>query len=77
MMYDMRMTFNISDEIANDFLLLVPNRQRSQMVATLLQQALEAKKKAIIKACQDANQDAETNQTIDDWQGFDTAVEGE
>jgi hypothetical protein len=77
MIYDMRMTFNIKDEIANDFLLLVPSRQRSELVVTLIQQAMEAKKKAIIKACIDANKDEETNDTIDDWQSFDTPVEGE
>lgn len=77
MIYAMRMTFNIKDEIANDFLLLVPSRQRSELVVTLIQQALEEKKKVIIKACHEANKDEETNDTIDDWQSFDTPIEGE
>ncbi len=77
MIYVMRMTFNIKDEIANDFLLLVPSRQRSEMVVTLIQQALDVKKKAIIKACHDANKDEEANLAIDEWQSFDTPIEGE
>ena len=77
MIYDMRMTFNIPDKIARDLITLVPNRKRSHLLSQWIQQALEKKKGAIIKACQNANKDAKTDQLIQEWQGFDEEVDGE
>lgn len=73
----MRLTFNIADPVAKKFLVSVPSRKRSQVVSRLLGQALEKKQKNIIKACLKANNDKRLNKSIDEWQSFDTKIDGE
>lgn len=73
----MRLTFNIEDSIAKKFLSSIPDRQRSKIVSSLIRQVLEQKKKSIIEACLKANKDNTLNRDINEWQSFETPIDGE
>lgn len=73
----MRLTFNIEDTVASTFLSSIPDRMRSKVVTELIRRDLEEKKKAIIAACIAANQDTNSEAAIDEWQSFDTTIEGD
>ena len=71
----MRITLSIPNPIAERFQLAVPQRQRSRLVARLLEQELVKHDNALAAACQAANRDRTLEKEIDDWQSFDDGVE--
>ena len=67
----MRLTLPIPDQIARRFQAAVPSRQRSRVVAELLEQELKRKENALEEACLAANRDEELEKEIDEWQAFE------
>ena len=67
----MRITLSIPDQIARRFQAAVPSRQRSRVVAELLEQELKRKENALEEACLAANRDEELEKEIDEWQAFE------
>lgn len=70
----MRLTLSIPDTIAHRFQVAVPPRQRSKLVAQLLEQLLAKREDSLASACRAANRDAALAKETDDWQAFDDGV---
>ncbi|MDO9541319.1 MAG: hypothetical protein Q7J98_03235 [Kiritimatiellia bacterium] len=71
----MRITLSIPNPIAERFRVAVPQRQRSRLVAKLLERELVKHDDAMAAACQAANRDQALEKEIDEWQSFDDGVE--
>jgi len=71
----MRITLSIPDPIARRFQSTVPARQRSRLVARLLEQELTERDASLAAACRAANRDKALEREIDEWQSFDDQVE--
>ena len=70
----MRMTLSIPDAIAHRFQVAVPPRQRSRIVAHLLESVLAKHEDTLALACRAANRDKALEREIDDWQSFEDGV---
>jgi hypothetical protein len=70
----MKLTVSIPDEIVHRFQAAVPARQRSRLVARLLEQSLAEHEDALAAVCRQANRDAILAKEIDEWQAFDDGV---
>lgn len=70
----MRMTLSIPDVVARRFQVVVPARQRSQLVARLLEQEMSMYDNALAAACREANRDKALEQEIAQWQAFDDGI---
>ena len=70
----MRMTLSIPDAVAHRFQVAVPPRQRSRLVARLLENVLKKHEDSLAAACRAANRDKALEREIDDWQSFDDEV---
>ena len=70
----MRLTLSIPDAVAHRFQVAVPPRQRSRLVAKLLEDVLSEHEASLAAACRAANRDKALDKEIDDWQGFDDGV---
>lgn len=73
----MRVTLSLPDALAHRFLATVPSRERSATVARLLEQELARREASLEAACHAANADAALEAEIDEWQGFEDALEDE
>lgn len=71
----MRITVSLPDPIAQRFLAAVPSRQRSATVARLLERELARCSVSLEAACHTANADTALEADIEEWQGFDDALE--
>lgn len=67
----MRITLSLPDALARKFQSAVPSRQRSRLVATLLEQELARKKSVLEAACRAANQDKALEREIEEWQAIE------
>lgn len=70
----MRLTLSIPDTVAYRFQVAVPPRQRSKLVARLLEQALAEREESLAASCRAANRDAALAKETDEWQAFDDGV---
>jgi metal-responsive CopG/Arc/MetJ family transcriptional regulator len=70
----MRLTLSIPDAIVYRFQVAVPPRQRSKLIARLLEQILAEREDSLASACRAANQDMALAKEIDEWQAFDDGV---
>ncbi|MBI5445514.1 MAG: hypothetical protein HY900_30410 [Deltaproteobacteria bacterium] len=71
----MRVTLSLPDEIGRRFLVAVPPRHRSRLVARLLEEELAKQEDLLAAACVEANNDPALEQEIEEWQSFDDLVE--
>lgn len=69
----MRLTLSLPDSLARRFLATVPNRQRSAVVARLIEEELRRHEQRLEAACLAANDDLVLEAEIDEWQAFDDA----
>jgi metal-responsive CopG/Arc/MetJ family transcriptional regulator len=67
----MRVTLSLPDPLAERFLALVPNRERSSTVARLLETELARRESELERACQVANADSVLSEEVAGWQSFD------
>ena len=72
----MRVTLCLPGRVARKFRAVVPPRQRSRLVARLLEQELARRENGLAAACHAANRDKVLEREIDEWQSFDEEVEG-
>lgn len=70
----MRITLSIPDAVAHRFQVVVPPRQRSRLVARLLEEVLSKHESSLATACRAANRDKALEREIDDWQSFEDGV---
>ena len=70
----MRLTLSIPDALAYRFQVAVPPRQRSKLVARLLEQTLAEREYSQAAACRAANRDTALVKENDEWQAFDDEV---
>ena len=70
----MRITLSIPDAVAHRFQVAIPPRQRSRLVAHLLEDVLSRHEHALATACRAANRDRALEREIDGWQSFDDGV---
>ncbi|NUN94613.1 MAG: hypothetical protein HUU16_00420 [Candidatus Omnitrophica bacterium] len=70
----MKITVSLPDPIAQQFHQAVPPRQRSRLVARLLEKELSIHSKSLAVACHAANRDEELEREIDEWQAFDEDI---
>ncbi len=70
----MRLTLSIPDAVAHRFQVAVPPRQRSRLIARLLEDVLSEHEDSLATACRAANRDKALEQEIDAWQAFDDGV---
>jgi hypothetical protein len=70
----MRLTLSIPDAIASRFQTIVPPRQRSRLVAKLLEGVLSEHEDSLAAACRAANRDKALEREVDNWQSFDDGV---
>lgn len=70
----MRLTLSIPDTVAYRFQVAVPPRQRSKLVARLLEQTLAEREESLAASCRAANRDAALAKETDEWQAFDDGV---
>jgi metal-responsive CopG/Arc/MetJ family transcriptional regulator len=71
----MKISLTLPDEIAHRFLALIPSRQRSAIVARLLEQELRQREQDLEAACLAANADVALAVEIEEWQEFDDDLE--
>jgi hypothetical protein len=71
---NMRVTLSLPDRLAERFLALVPNRERSSTVARLLEKELARRESELGRACQSANADSVLAEEVAEWQSFDDAA---
>ncbi|MFH1076657.1 MAG: hypothetical protein V1753_07455 [Pseudomonadota bacterium] len=69
------MTLSIPDIIARRFQATVPPRQRSRLIARLLEQKLAEDSDMLAAACLAANRDRILQKEIDEWQSFSDDVQ--
>ena len=69
----MRITLSLPDSLARRFLATVPSRQRSSVVARLIEDELRRHEQRLERACLAANEDVALEADIDEWQAFDDA----
>jgi len=62
------MTLSIPDTVAHRFQVVIPARQRSRLIARLLEKILAEHEDALAVACRAANRDKALEREIDDWQ---------
>lgn len=67
----MRITLTIPDQLAKRFLVTVPSRERSAIIAHLLEQELTQREQALEAVCLAANIDTALAVEIEEWQAFD------
>jgi len=67
----MRLTLSLPDSLARRFLAAVPNRQRSAVVARLIEEELARHQRRLEDACLAANADTALEAEIGEWQAFD------
>ena len=67
----MRMTLSIPDTVAHRFQVAVPPRQRSRLIAQLLEGVLTKHEDSLATACRAANRDKVLEREIEDWQAFE------
>jgi len=67
----MRLTLSLPDSLARRFLAAVPNRQRSAVVARLIEEELTRHQRLLEDACLAANADTALETEIREWQAFD------
>jgi hypothetical protein len=67
----MRVTLSLPDPLAEKFLALVPNRERSSTVARLLEKELARREHELEQACRAANADPVLAEDVAKWQSFD------
>ena len=67
----MRITVSLPDPLAERFLALVPNRERSSTVARLLEGELASREQKLEEACRSANADSVLAEEVAEWQAFD------
>jgi hypothetical protein len=65
------MTLSIPDAVAHRFQVAIPPRQRSRLVAHLLEGVLAKHEDSLATACRAANRDKALECEIDDWQSFE------
>ena len=70
----MRITLSIPDAIARRFQVAIPPRQRSRLVAQLLESVLAKHEDSLAVACRAANRDKALEREIADWQSFEDGV---
>ena len=75
-MHCMRITLSIPESVARRFRASVPQRQRSRLVATLLEKELVKREGSLVQACLEANRDKALEAEIEEWQSFEDGVEG-
>ena len=68
------MTLSIPDDVARRFQARVPQRQRSRLVARLLDRELVKHEDALARACVAANKDRKLGREISEWQAFEDKV---
>lgn len=71
----MRITLSIPDAVARRFQAAVPARQRSRLVARLLERELSDRDDSLAAACRAANRDQALRREIGEWQSFDDGVQ--
>lgn len=71
----MRITLSIPDVLAHQFQSAVPARQRSKLVAHLLQEELLKRGDRLAAACRSANRDQALEREIDEWQSFEDGIQ--
>jgi len=69
-----RITVSLPDPLAERFLALVPNRERSSTVARLLERELASRERELEAACRAANADSVLAEEVAEWQAFDDPV---
>ena len=67
----MRITVSLPDPLAERFLALVPNRERSSTVARLLERELASRERELEEACRSANADSVLAEEVAEWQAID------
>jgi hypothetical protein len=65
----------IPDTLARRFQAAVPARQRSRLVARLLDRVLSERDDTLAAACRAANRDRSLQRDIEEWQSFDDRIE--
>lgn len=71
----MRITLSIPDTLARRFQSAIPARQRSRLVARLLDRELSERNDTLAAACRAANRDKHLQREIEEWQSFDDRIE--
>jgi metal-responsive CopG/Arc/MetJ family transcriptional regulator len=67
----MRITLSLPDDLARRFLAAVGNRQRSRLVARLLEEELGRRESDLERACRAANRDSALADETEEWQQID------
>ena len=67
----MRITLSLPDRLARRFLAAVPVRQRSALVARLLEAEFKKHERELERACRAANDDAALAADVEGWQACD------
>lgn len=67
----MRLTLSLPDSLARRFFATVPSRQRSAVVARLIEEEVRRNQQRLEDACLAANADTELEAEIVEWQAFD------
>lgn len=62
---------SLPEPLAERFLALVPNRERSATVARLLERELASRERELEEACRAANADSALAEEVAEWQAFD------
>ena len=72
-----KLTFNLPEDLANQFIRLVPSSKRSQYVADAIMRKLREREEMLIEACEAANNDPETREIEREMDALpDTMTEG-
>ena len=64
----------ITPAVAHRFQVAVPPRQRSRLIAQLLEGVLTKHEDSLAMACRAANRDKVLEREIEDWQSFEDGV---
>ena len=65
---------SLPEPLAERFLALVPNRERSSTVARLLERELASRERELEEACLAANADSVLAEEVAEWQAFDDPI---
>lgn len=71
----MRITLSLPDPLARHFQSAVPARQRSKLVANLLQKELAKHEDRLAAACRAANRQRALEKEIEEWQAFEDGIQ--
>jgi hypothetical protein len=67
----MKMTFEVPDQVGEEFRRAIPPGERSRLIAKFMQQEAKRRQTQVEQACQRANRIAQLNTEMKDWERFD------